>query len=171
MPRDFWIGLVVLGFAALYRVEAGKIRLSPLDGPVGAPGLPKLLGYALGILAIVMIVRGLIEHFRGRAAPETEPKVEPKVEPGEFDASLGLRPHLRAAGILAIGIGYLLLLPVIGYALGIMALILTVSLYIGAALDIRTIAVSVVGGVAFHLLFVEFLGIPLPKGMLLGLFL
>ncbi|HSF95263.1 MAG TPA: tripartite tricarboxylate transporter TctB family protein [Thermohalobaculum sp.] len=165
MPRDFWIGLVVLGFAALYRIEAGKIRLSPLDGPVGAPGLPKLLGLALGILAIVMIVRGLIEHFRGRAAPETEPKVEP----GEFDASLGLRPHLRAAGILAIGIGYLLLLPVIGYALGIMALILTVSLYIGATLDIRTIAVAVVGGAAFHLLFVEFLGIPLPKGMLLGM--
>lgn len=161
MPRDFWIGLVVLGFAVLYRIEAGKIRLSPLDGPVGAPGLPKTLAYALGVLAIVMILRSLIARFAFGNGADGADEAVPLAE--------RLRPHLRAIGILAIGVAYLLVVPWLGYAIAIMALILTVALYIGARLDLRTILVAVLGGVFFRLLFVEFLGIPLPKGVLLPL--
>lgn len=64
MPRDFWIGLVTLGFAVLYWFEAAKIRISPLDGPVGAAGLPKVLAYALGVLSVLLIGRALLARLR-----------------------------------------------------------------------------------------------------------
>lgn len=164
MPRDFWIGLVGLGFAGLYWSEAGKIRISPLDGPVGASGLPKALAYTLGILALVLLARSLVARLR-QAPAEAEEAAAP--------AALGerLRPHLRAIGMLALGVGYLLVVPWIGYALALMALILAVALYVGAPLGPRTLAVAVGGGILFHLLFVELLDIPLPKGALIGMFL
>lgn len=159
MPRDFWIGLVVLGFATLYWLEADKIRVSPLDGPVGAPGLPKTLAYALGVLAILLIVRALFARWNAVPAPR---------ETAEGPAfAERMRPHLRAIGMLAIGVGYLLVVPFLGYALTIMLLILAVSLYIGAGLNFRSVAVAILGGVFFYLLFVFFLDIPLPNGSLI----
>ncbi|HUS53842.1 MAG TPA: tripartite tricarboxylate transporter TctB family protein [Thermohalobaculum sp.] len=160
MPKDFWIGSVGLGFAAIYWFEAGKIRISPLDDPVTAAGLPKALGIVFGVLAIVMIVRGLLE-FAGRR-PAVSGGITDQPKPGER-----MRPHLRAAGVLAIGVAYLLLIPYVGYALGIMALMLAISMYIGAPLGVRSVMTAVLGGIFFHLLFVELLGIPLPEGALI----
>lgn len=164
MARDAWIGIFVLGFAALYWHEADKIRISPLDGPVGAPGLPKALAFALGGLAIVLIVRGLYATWarRQRAVAEAPP-TEPLREQ--------LQPHLRAIGMLALGIGYLLVVPYLGYALSIMLLMFVVALYIGAPVQLRTAGIAVAGGVVFYLIFVGLLDIPLPPGTLPGLLL
>ena len=63
--RDCWIGLAIMLLAAIYWLEADKIRISPLDGPVNASGLPKSLAYALGGLALVLVARSLIETFIG----------------------------------------------------------------------------------------------------------
>ncbi len=151
--RDTWIGLVMLLVAVVYWLEADKIRISPLDGPVGASGLPKALAYALGVLALILIVRSLASALAARkAAPSGN------VE----DQSPTLRPHLRALGLLVIGVGYLLLVSWLGYTVTIAALLLAVSLYIGAELNVRTVSIAVIGGVVYYLLFVQFLGIPLP---------
>ena len=158
MKRDFWIGLVTLGFATLYWFEAAKIRISPLDGPVGASGLPKVLAMTLGVLSILLIMRTLLARLNTKPPIENVGAAAPLAEK--------LRPHLRAIGMLALGLAYLLLIPTFGYALSIMSLLVAVSLYIGADLNRRTVAVGVIGAIFFHLLFVEFLDIPLPKGRL-----
>lgn len=161
--RDTWIGLVMLLVAVVYWLEADKIRISPLDGPVGASGLPKTLSYALGVLALVLIVRSALGALSGKIeADKQEVERQPFVD--------AIRPHLRAIGLLAIGVGYLLLVSWFGYTITIAALLLTVSLYIGAALTPRTVLIAVVGGVFYYLLFVQFLGIPLPSGKIPGLF-
>jgi putative tricarboxylic transport membrane protein len=159
MPRDFWIGIATLGFATLYWLEAGKIRVSPLDGPVGASGLPNVLAYAMGALSIALILRALLAHFRPIPGEAEAVEAAPLVD--------RMRPHFRAIGMLALGIGYLLALPFIGYFLAIMVLLLAVSLYIGADLNLRTALVAILGAVSFHVLFVEFLHIPLPNGLLI----
>ncbi|MBT8410111.1 MAG: tripartite tricarboxylate transporter TctB family protein [Alphaproteobacteria bacterium] len=160
LSRDTWIGVVMLIVAGVYWLEASKIRVSPLDDGIGAGGLPKALAYALGVLAIILIVRDVAGALlaRQRAAP-TE-AARPLKET--------LKPHLRAAGMLALGVGYLLLVSTLGYAITIGLLLFCVSLYIGAKLNLRTVLVAAIGGVAYHLLFVEFLGIPLPAGAILG---
>jgi len=58
---DTWIGVLMLIAAVVYWLEANKIRISPLDGPVGASGLPKSLAYVLALLSVVLIVRGVSE--------------------------------------------------------------------------------------------------------------
>lgn len=169
MPRDVWIGVVVCGFAVLYWLEADKIRVSPLDGPVGASGLPKSLAYALGVLAVLLIVRSIAVARIAAKAPAAGAKVATtqkvaKAAAPEAEAAPGMRPHLRALGMLALGIGYLLVVPHLGYALSVMALMLAVALYVGARPGPRTFAVAGIGGVFFYVLFVQVLDIPLPPG-------
>lgn len=154
--RDTWIGLVMLFVAVVYWFEADKIRISPLDGPVGASGLPKSLAYALGVLAIILIVRSAFEALATKPTSLRE-----KDEQSITDV---MRPHLRAVGMLAIGLGYLLLVSWFGYIITIAALLLAVSLYIGAAFTLRTVLIAAGGGIVYYLLFVQFLGIPLPPG-------
>lgn len=156
IPQDTAIGTVMLGVAVLFWWEADKIRLSPLDGPVGAQGLPKTLAWALGMLAVILILRSLIGAWLARrnVVAVSDPPV-----------GIDWRPHFRAAGMLAIGIGYLLILNVVGYIAAIAALLLAVSLYIGARPSVRTFAVAILGAVFFYGLFVLFLGIRLPPGI------
>lgn len=153
--RDTWIGLVMLLVAAVYWHEADKIRISPLDGPVGASGLPKSLAYALGVLAVILIIRSLAVTLAER---RTRPHAEAEA------TSIDWQAHRRALGMLAIGVGYLLLVTWLGYIITVAALLLAVSLYIGAALTLRTVLIAVGGGILYYLLFVQFLGIPLPPG-------
>lgn len=160
ISRDIWIGLVMLLVAVVYWLEADKIRISPLDGPVGAAGLPKTLAYALATLAVILIVRSLFGALAGDKSAAPGDSAQPSF-------AETMRPHVRAIGMLAIGVGYLLLVAWLGYAITIAALLLAVSLYIGASLNLRTVLIAVTGGLFFHLLFVEFLGISLPAGMIL----
>lgn len=160
MTRDAGIGVVFLAFSVFFWVAADGIRVSPLDDPVTAAGLPKSLAYVMGGLAILLIARSLylqrLTARRGTQVAEALPETD---SPGMW------KRHLRAVGMLGLGIVYLLMVPYLGYVLSIMGLILAVSLYIGARLAIRTLAVAGLGGAFFYLLFVQFLNIPLPPGV------
>lgn len=160
LTRDTWIGVVMLIVAAVYWFEATKIRVSPLDDGIGAAGLPKALAYALGALAIILIIRSIVGALMFGAPTQ-------KAEPGKPAVEIW-KPHLRAVGMLAIGVGYLLLVSWLGYIITVALLLLCVSLYIGAKLNARTLLVAGIGGIVYHFLFVEFLGIPLPAGAILG---
>jgi hypothetical protein len=196
--------------AGLFWREAGHIRISPLDDPVGAAGLPKALAVVLAVLAVLLLIRAIVgvamavptpaEQARAEpatrtdddgnteaaiparaaqpaAAPETgmvsEPvqQADPEAKPATPSPALSTRmkPHLRAIVMLGIGVGYLLVVSTLGYAVSIMALIFLVSLYIGAPMGLRTVLVAVLGGIGFQLLFVQFLGIPLPGGIFASL--
>jgi hypothetical protein len=163
LNKDTWIGLFMLAVASLYWLEADKIRITRLDGPVGAPGVPKALAYALGALAIVLILRSVVSVFLSRRTALADAATT-KSKTG----SEKMREHVRALGMLAIGVAYLLVIQTLGYTISVMFLILTVSLYIGAPFNVRTLLVSLGGGVLFYLLFVKFLGIPLPDGAIIS---
>jgi len=164
MTRDTWIGLVFLAFSVLYWIAADGIRISPLDGPVTAAGLPKSLAYALGGLAALLILRSLVIQ-RLSAGKAAKPAAELPAEEEAADGKSAWELHLRAIGMLALGVGYLLVVPYLGYTLSIIALLLAVALYIGAKLGPKTLAMAGIGGVLFYLLFVQVLHIPLPSGI------
>jgi putative tricarboxylic transport membrane protein len=159
MTRDTWIGAVFLAFSVVFWIAADGIRISPLDGPVTAAGLPKSLAYALGGLAILLILRSLVLS-RMAAGRKTAPAA-----PAKQDGAASWQEHLRAGGMLALGVGYLLVIPYLGYVLSVIGLLLAVSLYVGARFGGKTLAIAVIGGVFFYLLFVQFLHIPLPPGL------
>ncbi len=118
------------------------------------------MAYALGILAVILIGRGLFEKWQMSPRPGV-----PAAGPPEAEAGPDLRRHVRAIGMLALGVGYLLIVPYLGYAISIIALMTAVAVYNGARPSPRLVATVILGGIFFYLLFVRFLDIPLPPGM------
>jgi hypothetical protein len=142
-------GVVALAVAATYYALASGIPASLLDDVVGARGLPAVYAVALGGLAIVQIARGLASGRRGdtRAAEASE----------SFNR--------KTLGTLALGVGYGVLLPWLGYAGSIGLLLAATAAYQGAGLNRRVVLVAACGAAFLWLLFVWLLGIPQPAGI------
>lgn len=159
--KDLLAGALMLGVAGFYGWAASVISTSRLDDTVGAAGWPLALSTALAALAVILILRSASQILVARA------------EKARGDASgpdpsgPGWSRHVRALGMLAFGVGYVLLLPVIGYAASIACLLLAVAIYSGARPGFRTVLFAVTASGLAYAIFVAALGIPLPAGMLL----
>lgn len=154
IPRDAVVGVCLLVLAVLYWFGADAIPRSRLAGGVGADGLPKALAYALGLLSLLLIGRSLA-MWRAAAAEKPSPQ----------EAAEQRRRHLRAAGMFLLGVGYLVLLPWLGYLLSIILLVGIAAWYNGKAPSPGLAAVAVGTGIAFYFLFVRFLDIGQPPGL------
>src|SRR3546814_17148621 len=126
MPRDAWIGVVFLVLAVVYWIAADGIRISPLDGPVTAAGLPKSLGYPLGGLSVLLILRSLALR---RSAVGRPASPEPAADPAEEDDTSALLRPLRTIVLLAFRICYLPVMTYPRYLLPIISLILVSAPY------------------------------------------
>jgi putative tricarboxylic transport membrane protein len=104
---------------------------------------------------VAMMARGALALRRAKAPAAAAAE--------DAEAAAGLP---RALGFLAIGAGYVVILPYAGYALSIALLIAAVALYEGARRDWRIPATAVFGGVLFWLLFDKLLGVSPPPGIL-----
>jgi hypothetical protein len=156
MPRDAIVGAVILAAAGIYWHAAGTIRRSSLDDSVGAAGVPNTLAAILAGLAVLLILRSLV--LRSRQAPRTVEAVD-EARPDEAP-----RAHFRALGMLVLGVLYLLIVPVLGYAVSIALLLAAVALYNHRKAALELALFAVLGSAGFYLLFVKILGIPLPAG-------
>lgn len=155
MNKDVISGITLLVFAGGYYWSARQIPHSMLDDAFGARGLPNILAALLAILALTILVRGVL------AARKTSPAAtEADDERIDHEASLP-----RALGLLMFGIGYIVLLPIVGYPVALTLLIAAIAFYEGAVRDWRLAAIAVFGGVLFWLLFNKLLGVGLPSGM------
>jgi putative tricarboxylic transport membrane protein len=170
IPRDVWIGISTMVFAGLYWNAADGIAISPLDGVINAGALPKALAYAMMLFSLLLILRALItEMMYLRAARRA---VGPPADRPEEEGSkaFSVSQHLKAFGVLVIGVAYLLALPWLGYIVSATLLITVMSIYIGARASAYTLGVAVAVALTFYLLFVQLLDIPLPAGIWPDLF-
>ncbi len=148
LSRDTGLGVLAVIVAGAYYAEAMTIQQSLLADAVGADGVPRMLAVGMGLTGFVLAGRSVL---RPAAVSDDDPPMS---------------AHLRAAGLLAILVVYLLAVPVAGYPLSVAALIAAVAVYAGARID-ATLAVTAVGGAAaFWFMFKWLLGIQLPVGML-----
>ncbi|THD82762.1 tripartite tricarboxylate transporter TctB family protein [Aliigemmobacter aestuarii] len=169
IPRDVWIGLAAFALGAWYWRAAGDIPISPLDGVVNASALPRMLATAMMVFSVLLILRALlveVMYLRAARRAAGPPADRPEAEGHGFTP----RQHVKAAGVVTIGIAYLLILPWLGYVPSVILLVVVMSVYIGARAGAYTLGVAVVLAVAFYLLFVRLLGIPLPAGFWPSLF-
>jgi multiple sugar transport system ATP-binding protein len=77
----------------------------------------------------------------------------------------GIHAHRRAAGMLLLGMGYLVLVGTIGYLPAIALLILATARYMGRPWSAQLVLIAAGGALLYQLLFVRLLGIPLPTGI------
>jgi putative tricarboxylic transport membrane protein len=150
MKREVFCGVLSLVFGVVYYIAAMDVPQSMLSDEVGADGIPKALAVAFMIFGVLQVGRA----FLGLKAAES----------GEL-AGLDLRTHLRSFGMIAIGIGYLIATPFLGYPLTVTVLIFVVAVYAGQALTWRLAGISAVGGFAMWFCFVKALGITMPTGV------
>lgn len=156
LHKDTIAGLLLLALAVAYGVGAQRIPDSSLSDAVGASGLPNLLAVALGILAVVLVGKGVLASRR---------MAEVVVPDADDEPPAGL---LRALGFVLIGIGYMIVAPLTGYAFGIALLVIAVALYERARLSPLLLAVAAGGGLGFWLIFVKLLGTEQPISRFLG---
>ncbi|WP_312793730.1 tripartite tricarboxylate transporter TctB family protein [Tianweitania sp.] len=157
MNKELVSGLLLLALAAGYFWTAEAIPNSMLDDAFGPRGLPVVLAGLLAFLALILTARAV---FNLRT-PAADLAANDEEDDGRTEAPIG-----RAVGLLAIGAGYILILPFLGYAISIAVLIAAIALYEGARLGWRLFAAAAFGGVLFWLLFNKLLGVAQPAGAL-----
>lgn len=173
MARDFFGGLVILAFAGLYYASTLDIQRSSLADNLGAQGMPEAYAAALAILALLLVLRsgygwltsGPAVSVNADTAKADLSKVDvSKVDLAEDKPSLR-RSIVRMLGMLAIGVGYIIAIPWLGYAATVALMIGAVVLYQGGRPSIATLLTAVIGAAFFWFLFVMVLQIPLPAGV------
>jgi putative tricarboxylic transport membrane protein len=158
ISKDSIAGFLLLALAAGYWWLTRAIPESSLSDEVGADGLPKVLAAALALVACLLVGKSLLA--KRSAAP---------VASGPDDDTAEQAGLLSALGFVAIGAGYMMLAPLIGFAAGVAALLVTVGVYEREALSVKLLAVAAAGGAGFWLVFVRFLGTDQPTSYLLAL--
>lgn len=143
---DVSLGAGAVALAAGYAAMAQAIPVSLLSDAVGPGGVPLAIAGLMGFAGVGLLLRAaLAGPGTARESPD----------------------HLRAAGLLALLVLYLLAVPLIGYPLGIGLLAAVVTWFAGARG--RAVLAFAAGLAAlFWIGFVKLLGIPFPAGTLFG---
>jgi cell division protein FtsW (lipid II flippase) len=145
MRRDMIFGGITLAFSVIYYRVADTIPTSQLADAIGPQGLPKIYAVVLAALSLILMI--------GSVRPA-----------GQSPIPNPQSPIFRVAGMLLIGVAYILLAPWLGYPLAIAGVILATTYYQGGTLTRSVALVSLCGGVFFWLLFVVMMGIEQPAG-------
>jgi putative tricarboxylic transport membrane protein len=154
MTRDTAIALGLIVLAGLCWLGADQIKVSRLEGIVGAQAVPKGLAVSLAILSALLLAQELWRARRTAA-----------VAIGTDTEASATAAHLRAAGMLLIGVGYLVVVNTIGYVPAVALLVLATARFMGRPWSVELILLAVGSALLFHLLFARLLGIPLPPGI------
>jgi putative tricarboxylic transport membrane protein len=161
MTKSLACGLVTILVAAIYLYAASGLRTSLLADTVGSAGFPKVIGWGMALTGVVIVLQDLWARARGRTVVDAEGWI-----PSAAFRNGALRATLRAAGVVAIILVYLVLFEPAGYLVAATVLIGATAVYLGAAASWTTALVAVLGAVALWLLFGVLLQIPLPMGPL-----
>ena len=153
MNRDLVFGSATLAVAASYYALTSTIPQSQLADPIGPQGLPKTYAIVLAVLSIVLIARSR------RTASLERPNPEPT------NRELANRGMVRVAGMLLIGVGYIAVLPSLGYLLSVAMLITATTYFQGGRVNGRTLAIALSGAALFWVLFIWLLRIQYPAGL------
>jgi hypothetical protein len=144
--RDLAFGGAALAISILYYWMATLVPASQLADVIGPQGLPKAYALILAALSLILLVRSVRDPGSGIRDRKGSPR------------------SFRAAGMLVIGIVYILLAPWLGYLISISGLIFATTYYQGGTVGRQAALVALCGGVFFWVLFVAFMGIAQPPG-------
>jgi putative tricarboxylic transport membrane protein len=169
ITKDAIGGLLLLALAAGYYRLTLTIPSSSLSDEVGADGLPIVLATALAVVACLLLAKSLFAWYSANRT-KTPPSKTP-VDAAADDEADEQAPLVRAFGFIMIGIAYMVVAPLVGFAIGIAALVVTVALYEREPLSLKLVAVAAAGGLGFWLIFVRFLGTEQPFSSLLAMLL
>ncbi|MBT9463303.1 tripartite tricarboxylate transporter TctB family protein [Hydrogenophaga sp.] len=148
---SFITGGVALVFSGAYVMYARNIEDSLLADSVGASGVPVMVGMLMGLASVGLLIKGAVT----RATGDVE---------DDGDAASSNRSHLLAAGLLAILLGYVFLLPMLGYVVSIGLLVAAVAMFAGGRNKVAVGGMLLVTGPVLWLMFDMALKVRMPAG-------
>jgi hypothetical protein len=175
--RDIILGSATLVLAGGYYLAAADIPQTLLSDAIGPAGLPTIYALVLAALSLILIV-GSSPRRRVQKDPaylEREPIPDPRYripDPGSPipDPRSRIPDLRRVAGMLTIGVVYVIAVPWLGYMPSLVGLIMGTTYYQGGIVNRQVVVVAVSGAIFFWLLFVLLLRIPQPSGLWPSLF-
>ncbi|MBQ9197170.1 MAG: tripartite tricarboxylate transporter TctB family protein [Clostridia bacterium] len=159
--KDLILGIVMLLFSGFYLIYAQQIKTRPKLTPsyASAKIMPTLLGVLLAILSVFCIIQGI----RAMKAPEKKEDKSKKLNRGDV---------MAVVFTFAVIIGYILIMPILGFILSTV-IYLFLQMLILAPAEKRNYALFAIVAVVFTaLVFVAFrIGLQqlLPRGVIEGL--
>lgn len=147
--RDLVCSLILFAIAALYYALARDLGQTALSDAIGPAGLPRVYAAVLAALAALQALAALLGRRRpAPAAPSDETRPA--------------RRLWRAFGALAIGVAYLIIVPLVGYPFAVALAIASMAAYQGARLGWRLALISAAGAASLFALFDLVLGVSMP---------
>jgi putative tricarboxylic transport membrane protein len=156
--KDFTGGLAAICFASFYLYRAFQQRVSALADTIGPAGMPKVLGFLMLALGIILCLQALYRTFNTASQTNTA-----ETNASEWQGEG--KKILSAFGLLGLAIVYLLIVSFLGYALSIAILLAAVALYLGATLSWKLGVIALGGAGLLWAIFVILLGVPMPSGI------
>ncbi|MDB5881151.1 MAG: conserved rane protein of unknown function [Ramlibacter sp.] len=162
---DFYLGVGAIALAGAWLYVASGIQESMLSDATGPGGIPRVLGYVMAALGLLLCLRSV-----SFAAPV--PGARPLEAVPEDDAPTGWKnnPHIKALALLGILAGYVVLAPYLGYMVATAVLLGAVAAYGGAPINRNMLLICAGGGIALWLSFAWALNIPMQTSVLLDWF-
>ena len=151
LSRDFVGGIAAIIIGTVYLSFAYDLRASALDDIVGPGGMPRAYGWVMVVLGVCLCGVALVSRWGTDFRTEW-------VDQG--------RRIAWAAGLLGIGIVYLLVVTTVGYLVSMVVLIAATMMYHGERFSVRVLVTSVFGGTMLWALFVFVLDVSMPPGLL-----
>lgn len=147
---DVALGLAAFVLGLAWYWQAAAIEDSLLSDAVGAGGVPMGLAALMAAAGAALVLRSLRS-----AAPASE-------------AGRSAAAHAKAAGLLALMVGYVLAAPLLGYPLAIGLFAVLVAAYAGARISHGLAAFGAGLAAMFWIGFVGLLGVAFPIGTIFG---
>ena len=154
--KDLILGVVMLAFSGFYLFFAQQIKTRPklTPGYASAKIMPTLLGVLLAILSVFCIVQGIRKM---KAADEAQAK---KLDRGDL---------MAVVFTFAVIIGYILVMPILGFILSTVIYLILQMLILAGAEKRNYLLFTIVAVVFTALVFVAFrIGLQqlLPRGII-----
>ena len=147
--------LTAIGLAVAALAYLAASRRYPID-TLAAPG-PGVFPLAVGLLLLGLSVGHALRVLSTRTPPAADPE---RNEPAEE------RAHFRVNALAALLVGYAAAIGTIGFLSASFLLVILSSRLIGAKDWLRPVALALGVTATAHLIFVAWLGIRLPQGLL-----
>ena len=149
LVRDLACACLGWALAAALWAGASRLQRSMLSDEFGADGLPRGLALLLFAVSTLIALRALWARRKSGVRDEFH--------------TLG-KSDTRAFGIIALGFGYVLAAPHLGYPVTAALLVFATALYYGARASVTLALVSAGGALFLWWMFARMLSVSMPAG-------
>lgn len=152
LSRDFIGGIAAIVLGGLYLFFAFDQRVSALADSIGPAGMPKVLGILMVTLGVILCIQAICHSIK-------------TVSTGLGEWQGQGKQILRAFGLVCLGVVYLGMITILGYAVSIALLLALVAIYLGAPINWHVAGIAIGGAGILWAIFVLLLDVPMPSGI------